>query len=139
MAAPAVPSPRFVMVVAPASRAQNGTSAGSAVAAAATAGESAAAEPAAEALVDTPAKLLAGASPSYTLEAQAAGIEADIPFEIVVDSTGAVLSARALAHVGYGLDEAALRSVRAARFSPARRAGKALAVRMPWLMRFQLR
>jgi len=37
------------------------------------------------------------------------------------------------------IDEAALRGVRAYRFSPARRAGKALAVRMRWLMRFQLR
>jgi len=136
-AAPAATAPRFVMVVAPAARAPSGTSTGRDVAAGQ--GASAAAEPAAENAVDTPAKLLAGASPSYTAEAQAAGIEADIPFELVVDSAGSVLSARALSHAGYGLDEAALRSVRAARFSPARRAGKAVAVRMHWLMRFQLR
>jgi len=50
-----------------------------------------------------------------------------------------VVGARVLTRVGYGLDEAALRGVRAYHFSPARRAGKALAVRMRWLMRFQLR
>src|SRR6188768_2689003 len=133
----ALPAPRFMMVVAPASRGPSGVSAGSAVVAAA--GESAPSEPVAEAAVDTPAKRLSGASPSYTLEAQAAGIEADVPFEIVVDAAGAVRSARALSHVGYGLDEVALRSVRAARFSPARRAGKAVAVRMRWLMSFRLR
>ena len=95
--------------------------------------------PVAESSVDTPAVLLAGAAPSYTLEARAAGVEADVPLELVVDATGSVLSAHALSHVGYGLDETALRSVRGYRFSPARRAGKALAVRMRWLMRFQLR
>ena len=97
------------------------------------------AEPLPEAAVDTAAKLLAGNSPSYTPEAEAAGVEADVPLEIVVDGAGAVIAARVLSHVGYGLDEAALRGVRAYRFSPARRAGKALAVRMRWLMRFQLR
>jgi len=137
VAAPTPSAPRFVMIVAPASRAASESRVGSAVAAAP--GDGTASEPAAEAAVDTPAQLLAGASPSYTLEAQAAGIEADLPLEIVVDGTGAVLSAHALSHVGYGLEEAALRSVRAARFTPARRAGKAVAVRMRWLMRFQLR
>ena len=92
-----------------------------------------------EASVDTAAKLLAGSAPSYTSEAEVAGVEADVPLEIVVDAAGAVIGARVLAHVGYGLDEAALRGVRAYRFSPARRAGRALAVRMRWLMRFQLR
>lgn len=101
--------------------------------------EGSSAPPVAEASVDLPAKLIAGGTPSYTHEAEAAGIEADVPLEIVVDSAGSVISARALSHVGYGLDEAALRSVRAYRFSPARRGGQALAVRMRWLMRFQLR
>jgi periplasmic protein TonB len=102
-------------------------------------GSGAADQPSPEALVDTAAKLLAGSSPSYTAEAEAAGVEADVPLEIVVDALGTVIAARLLARVGYGLDEAALRGVRAYRFSPARRAGKALAVRMRWLMRFQLR
>lgn len=96
-------------------------------------------EPVPEAAVDTAASLLTGNAASYPREAEAAGIEASVPLEIVVDRTGAVIDARALTRVGYGLDEAAVRGIRAYRFSPARRAGKPLAVRMRWLMRFQLR
>jgi protein TonB len=95
--------------------------------------------PISEGIADAPAKLVAGAPPAYTAAAQAAGVEADVPLEIVVDSAGSVQSARVLGHAGYGLDEAALGAVRGYRFAPARRAGKAVAVRMRWLMRFQLR
>lgn len=95
--------------------------------------------PLAEAAVDERATLLVGNSPSYTAEAEAAGVEANLPLEIVIDASGAVVSARALAHVGYGLDEAALRAVRSYRFSPARRAAKPHSVRMRWVVRFQLR
>ena len=144
VAAPAVidsaapPAPRFVMTPR-ATRTLRRRQLSDATASAQAPGDSAAAEPAPESAVDTPAKLLGGSSPSYTREAEAAGIEADVPLEIVVDGTGSVLSARALAHVGYGLEEAAVRSVRSYRFSPARRGAKSLAVRMHWLMRFQLR
>jgi hypothetical protein len=65
-------------------------------------------------------------------------VEADVPLEIVVSEAGVVIGARGLAHVGYGLDEAALESVRGFRFSAASHDGKAVAVRMKWLMRFQL-
>ncbi|MEP7052416.1 MAG: TonB family protein [Pseudomonadota bacterium] len=92
-----------------------------------------------EAAVDTPAKLQTGSPPSYTPAAEAAGVEAELPLEVVIDAGGAVQSARALEHVGYGLDEAALAAVRRYRFSAARRAGNAVAVRMRWVLRFQLR
>ena len=130
-------TPRFVMTVGSNARARLGTTTGAGLGEGAAEGSSA--TPAAEASVDTPAKLLAGGTPSYTHEAESAGIEADVPLEIIVDAAGSVVGARALSRVGYGLDEAALRSVRGYRFSPARRGGKALAVRMRWLMRFQLR
>jgi protein TonB len=134
---PSPSAPRFVMTVSPRARAPVvGASADRSVD---EAGQSAPGEPAPETSVDTPAKLLAGVAARYTLEAETAGVEADVPLEIVIDSAGVVISARAISQVGYGLDEAALRSIRAYRFSPARRAGKALAVRMRWLMRFQLR
>ena len=55
-----------------------------------------------------------------------------------LDMTPGVL-ARALTHVGYGLDEAALRAIRAYRFSPARRAGRPVPVRMRWSVQFRLR
>jgi protein TonB len=96
-------------------------------------------DPIAEMQADTPAKLVSGMPPAYTRAAQGAGVEADVPLEIVVDREGAVASARVLRPVGYGLDEVALRGVREYRFAPARRHGEPVAVRMKWLMRFQLR
>jgi TonB family protein len=92
-----------------------------------------------EAEADRPATLLLGVPPKYSAAAEAAGVEADVPLEIVVASTGGVVTARSLQHVGYGLDDAALSAVRSYRFRPALRAGKAVAVRMRWFMRFQLR
>ncbi len=95
--------------------------------------------PFAEGQVDSPAKLQSGTPPTYTAAAEAAGVEVELPLEVVIDGSGAVQSARTLQHVGYGLDEAAVASVRRYRFSPAHRAGKAVAVRMRWVLRFQLR
>ncbi len=89
--------------------------------------------------VDTAATLISGRAPAYTREAQSAGVEADVPLEIVVDDRGNVVAARALERAGYGLDEVALRSIRSYRFHPARRAGHPVAVRMRWLVRFELR
>ena len=97
------------------------------------------AAPLAEERVDTAATLLSGSAPAYTREAESAGVDADVPLEIVVDDRGHVVSARALEHVGYGLDEVVLRSIRGYRFDPARRGGHPVAVRMRWLVRFELR
>ncbi len=88
--------------------------------------------------VDVAARLVAGAPPAYTASAEAAGGEASVPVELVIDETGGVRSAVVLGHVGYGLDEAALGAVRKYRFSPARRGGKVVAVRMRWVVRFEL-
>lgn len=88
--------------------------------------------------VDVAARLVAGEPPAYPPTAEAAGVEASVPVELVIDETGAVKSAVVLTHVGYGLDEAALAAVQKYRFSPARRAGKAVSVRMRWLVRFEL-
>jgi TonB family protein len=96
-------------------------------------------QPFSSASVDTPARLRSGDLPAYTAAALAAGIEANVPLEIVVSDSGGVTSVRGLDHVGYGLDEAALQSVLGYRFTPASRGGRTVAVRMRWLMRFQLR
>jgi TonB family protein len=135
--APAPTTPRFVMTMASRARAPSASAALDGPAGTPSVGV--ADEPVPEAALDTAATLLSGHSASYTREAEAAGVEATVPLEIVVDSAGSVSAARVLLHVGYGLDEAALQGIRAYRFSPARRAGKALAVRMRWMMRFQLR
>jgi len=95
--------------------------------------------PVGEREVDVPARLLAAAPLAYPPAARQAEIEIDFPLEIVVDDGGHVVSARALTRAGYGLDEAALRGIRAYRFSPAMRAGRPVAVRMRWLVQFRLR
>jgi protein TonB len=96
-------------------------------------------EPASESQVDEPARVSFAPAPRYPAAAQEDGIEAEVPVEIVVDTTGAVRSARALGRVGHGLDEAAVSGVRAYRFSPAKRQGRATAVRMKWVVEFRLR
>jgi TonB family protein len=130
----AATAPRFVMTVGRAPSSPGGAS--SVDGGSSTPG---AGQPVAEATADVPAKLLSGEPPAYTREAEAAGVEADVPLEIVVDALGAVVVARVLAHVGYGLDEAALNGIRAYRFTPAQLRGKPTPVRMRWLMRFQLK
>jgi protein TonB len=137
VAQPTVAAPRFSLAVA--SVMGNSSSAATTAAFGVGSSQAASAGPLVESEVDTPAKLLRGASPAYTAAAQAAGIEADVPFELVVDEGGSVHSSRPLVHVGYGLDEAALGAVRGYRFTPARRAGKSVAVRMRWVVRFELR
>jgi TonB family protein len=135
--APAAASPRFAMTVGSAVHAPGGTSSSDGGATAP--GVAVADAPVAESAADVPARLLAGDPPAYTKAAQEQGIEADVPLEIVIDGRGSVVTARATTHVGYGLDEVALESIRQYHFRPAERAGRPTAVRMRWLMRFQLR
>lgn len=88
--------------------------------------------------VDAPARLLAASPVSYPPAARQAEIETDVPLEIVVDPAGHVVSARLTSKAGFGLDDEALRAIRGYRFSPALRAGQAVAVRMRWLVQFRL-
>jgi TonB family protein len=128
--------PRFVMVVARATAQRSELPSAKEVSTGAIAGQRA---PVAESVAETPARLRMGNPPAYTAAALSAGVEADVPLEIVVSEAGAVISARGLVHVGYGLDEAAVESVRGYRFTAAVHDGKAVSVRMKWLVRFQLR
>jgi protein TonB len=89
--------------------------------------------------VAVPARLVSSSPLVYPAAARQAEIEIDLPIEIVVDAEGRVVSARALRRAGYGLDEAALRAIKAYRFSPARREGRAVPVRMRWTVQFRLR
>jgi TonB family protein len=88
--------------------------------------------------VDAPAGRLTSPKIDYPPAAATAGIEADVPVEIVIDTQGVVVSARALEKSGYGLDEEAVRAARASRFSPARRGGRPVRVRMRWNILFRL-
>jgi protein TonB len=89
--------------------------------------------------VSVPARLLTSSPLVYPAAARNAEIEIDLPVEIVVDTEGRVISARALTRAGYGLDDAALRAIRAYRFSPALRQGRPVRVRMRWTVQFRLR
>jgi protein TonB len=91
-----------------------------------------------EASVDAKPALLSGSVPVYPVDAARDGIESDVRLEIVLDTTGAVIDARPLAHVGHGLDDAALRAVRTYRFSRGLRHGRPVRVRMAWTVMFRL-
>jgi TonB family protein len=85
------------------------------------------------------ARLASSMSPAYPAAARAQEIEADVVLAIVVASTGEVIDARVLKTAGYGFDQAALSAVRVARFFPAERDGRRVAVRMRWSVSFRLR
>jgi TonB family protein len=89
--------------------------------------------------VSVPARLVASAAIRYPSPAREAEIEADVPVQIVIDEGGNVIEARPLAHSGFGLDEAAVSSVRQYRFSPASKDGRRVRVRMRWVVQFRLR
>jgi protein TonB len=88
--------------------------------------------------VSTPARLARGGAPLYPQLAREKGVEADVPLEIVISPSGAVESARALSHPGYGLEQAALQGVRSYRFSPAIQGDRPVRVRMRWTVEFRL-
>jgi protein TonB len=92
-----------------------------------------------EAEVSVAARLIASAPLVYPPRARAAEVEASVSVEIVVDTRGRVVDARLLVPAGYGLDEAALAAVRSYRFSPAKRLGEPVRVRMRWSVLFRLR
>ena len=76
--------------------------------------------------------------PVYARQAREANIAGKVRVELRVDATGAVVSARVLDGLGYGLDEAALEAARAARFEPATLCGKATETTFVIGMRFSL-
>jgi len=95
--------------------------------------------PLGESAVDVPARLATAEPPLYPEAARRAGLELDLPLQLIVSPQGRVLSAAALVHPGYGLEEAALTAVRSYLFLPARRAGRPVPVKMRWTMQFRLR
>jgi TonB family protein len=92
----------------------------------------------AEAMVSEHARLLSSLQPEYPSAARVQGMEAKVTLEIVVDERGTVDDARVVRGAGHGFDESALRAVRGARFSPARRGPAPVRVRMGWTVEFRL-
>jgi periplasmic protein TonB len=85
------------------------------------------------------ARLVSSVPAAYPLHARTDELEGEVGVEIVVDREGRVIDARVTRPAGHGFDAAALAAVRAYRFSPAVRAGRAVRVRMPWSVQFRLR
>jgi TonB family protein len=88
--------------------------------------------------VDEPAHLLSSVPVVYPEAARVAGVEADVVLDLVVDGAGRVTSSHPLSAQGLGLADAAQRAVGAYRFTPARRAGHPVSVRMRWTVTFRL-
>jgi protein TonB len=132
-ASPSEPVPRFAIVVGAAPHASDG-----AVATRERSEAPGEAVPIAAERATTPARLLAFASPEYPAEARAQGIEARVVLEIVVDTAGRVKSARVARSAAPGFERAALAAMRSYRFAPAKLEGRAVTVRMPWSVEFQL-
>ncbi|HEX7664590.1 MAG TPA: energy transducer TonB [Polyangiaceae bacterium] len=137
--APAVPHFSISIGNAPTAHGSVAGNAQSTVATNATPGTPVDDAPVAESQVSTRATLEKSGVLVYPAEAREQEVEADVPVEIVVAPTGEVVAAKALAHVGYGLDEAAVTAVRGYRFHPARKGDHAVAVRMHWDVSFKLR
>ena len=83
-------------------------------------------------------KPIATPQPAYADRAREAGIQGKVRVELTVDESGAVVSARVLESLGYGLDEAALEAAKSWRFEPATRCGKTTATTFVVGIRFTL-
>jgi TonB family protein len=92
-----------------------------------------------ESAVSSPARLVSGGVAAYPPDARAVEAEADVPLEIVVDTSGAVVDARVVKPAGLGFDESAVAAVKRYRFSPALLSGQAVRVRMRWSVQYRLR
>lgn len=85
-----------------------------------------------------PVDLNPGVKPPYTAEARAAGIEGVVVLELIISEKGNVLRARVLRGLGYGLDQSAVRTFRAKKFTPSYKEGKPITVKIPVQVRFTL-
>jgi TonB family protein len=94
--------------------------------------------PYAEGAVDVPARPTRQVKPRYPLQAQSSGIEGLVKLEIVVSSSGVVESVRAVSHPGHGFEDEAIAAARKTSFTPARKHGRAVPVRMLWTVEFRL-
>jgi protein TonB len=97
--------------------------------------------PAPTAKCDEPAKKprpISISQPAYTSEARSANIAGKVRVEITVDEAGRVTKVRVLEGLGYGLDEAAIASARAATFEPGTLCGKPTTATFTVAMRFTL-
>ncbi len=86
-----------------------------------------------------PPRLVKEVKPDFSDEARRRGLSGDVLLEIVVRRDGSVGEVRIVRPLGAGLDERAVRAVRAWRFAPARRHGVAVDVVVEVSVEFTLR
>jgi TonB family protein len=88
--------------------------------------------------VDARPRLLAWQAPRYPPSAASAGVEVDVPVDVVIDTEGLVSDVRLPKHFGYGLDEAAIATAQSYRFSRGLKGGRPVRVRMRCTVMFRL-
>ncbi len=130
-------APRFAMTVAAGREASGGAAAPVARAGGGEAESNS--SPLPESVVSSPARLASPVTPTYPPAARAQEVEADVVLTLVVTSAGTVADAKLVSEAGLGFDEAALGAIRRARFTPAVKDGRPVAVRMRWNVSFRLR
>jgi protein TonB len=74
----------------------------------------------------------------YPEQARRDGVEGDVRLELLVTADGTVTEVRVLEPAGHGFDEVAAKAARQILFRPAERGGRAVAVRIPWTLKFRL-
>jgi protein TonB len=74
----------------------------------------------------------------YPEAARLEQLEMDVPLRLLVDASGRVAEIRVVKAAGHGFDEAATAAAREIRFRPGQRGGKAVAVWIPWTLKFRL-
>ena len=79
--------------------------------------------------VYTPPRVIRKIIPKYTAEALSEGIEGTITLVVYIDKRGKLTRSRMINKLGFGLDEAAVRTVRLWTFAPATRGGRPVAGR----------
>ncbi len=90
-----------------------------------------------DASIEKPVKVFAPL-PAYTPAARRIKRQGRLVLEAVIDTDGAVVDARIIKGLGFGLDESALETVATWRFEPARRRGHAIAVIYNLVINFRL-
>lgn len=94
--------------------------------------------PVEEYLISSPPQLLESFKPQYPREARDRNIEGAVRVEILIDRQGAVRDAKVIQGLGYGTEEAALEAAKRLRFKPAEASGQAVAVKIQFVINFEL-
>lgn len=85
-----------------------------------------------------PPRLVSRTEPKYTPEAKKARVSGIVIVEVIINKTGHVVAARILKALPFGLNEAAVNSVKNWRFKPATLHGKAIDVFYNLTVNFRL-